>query len=321
MRNPNALPAQLQGRIFTRAEARALGVGDQRLRARDVERLAHGTYRHLPLGNAPAAWRDEDIDPVPTRWDFLRALTQRSPNVWASHTTAAEAYGLLLPHRVTLAAQLHLTAVNQCFGGAADPAVTLHRAQQRPAELGAAHGISLSPLPRIFVEVSAGLSLTEQVCLADQMVRVPRQEFEGRCTSLITPEELSRAVAAQRRRPGIVQARQALELVRVGADSPPETLLRLALISAGLPEPQLQIRLDPADPFSPVGDAGYRAQRIVLQYDGEHHFTPEQQAHDQRRNADFEADGWAVVIANREDLRENFRRVTRRVSVLLETRS
>lgn len=320
MRNPNALPAQLRGRVFTRAEAQAWGVGDQRLRARDIERLAHATYRHTPLG-APAAWAVEHVDPEPTRWGFLRALTRRTSKVWASHITAAEVYGLPLPHRVRRQAKTHLTAINQCFDAAIDPAVVLHRAQQPPAGLATVHGVRLAPLGRVFVEASTNLSVTEQVCLADQMVRVPRQEFEGRRRPLITPEELSRAVADQRRRPGIVQARRALELVRVGADSPPETLLRLALISAGLPEPQLQIRLDPDDPYSPVGDAGYRTQRIVLQYDGAHHFTSEQQAHDQRRNAEFEADGWAVVIANREDLRENFRRVTRRLATLLAARS
>lgn len=316
MRNPNALPAQLQARIFTRAEALALGIGDQRLRARDIQRLSRGTYRQVPLSSA----RPVEAGPLvePQRWEYLRALMQRTPDAWASHATAAEAYGLHLPSRVTHDAQIHLTAVNQCFDGADDPAVTLHRARRRPAELGTAHGMLLSAPGQLFVEASAQLSLTEQICLADQMVRVPRQEFEGRCSPLITPAELSRAVAAQRGRPGIVQARQALPLVRAGADSPPETLLRLALVEAGLPEPQLQIRLDVDDPFSPVGDAGYRRQRVVLQYDGEHHFTPKQQARDQRRNAEFEADGWAVVIANREDLRESFVRITRRVRVLLE---
>lgn len=93
--------------------------------------------------------------------------------------------------------------------------------------------------------------------------------------------------------------------------------MRLALVEAGLPEPELQIRLDPRDPYSPVGDAGYRDRKIVLQYEGEHHFTAEQQARDQRRNAAFERAVWTVILVNRVDLREGFRSVIARLRCLL----
>lgn len=114
--------------------------------------------------------------------------------------------------------------------------------------------------------------------------------------------------------------RQAAVLARIGADSPAETGLRLALVGDGLPEPELQIRLNPADPFSPEGDMGYRDRRIVLQYEGAHHFTPEQQASDQRRNAAFEASGWTVILVNRVDARQNFAAVRQRLRHLLQNR-
>ncbi len=97
--------------------------------------------------------------------------------------------------------------------------------------------------------------------------------------------------------------------------------MRLALHEAGLPEPELQIQLEPGDRHSPAGDAGYRHERIVIQYDGDHHFSAEQQARDQRRNAQFERAGWTVVMVNRVDLGENFTGMVRRVMSLLERRT
>ena len=42
---------------------------------------------------------------------------------------------------------------------------------------------------------------------------------------------------------GVKIARLALDLIRVGSDSAPETMMRLALVQAGLPEPALNVVL------------------------------------------------------------------------------
>ena len=73
----------------------------------------------------------------------------------------------------------------------------------------------------------------------------------------------------------------------MGAHSPKETRLRLALTAVGLPEPALQ--LEAWDPeFSlhhpATADLGYRQARVALHYDGGHHRTPEQQRRDARRD-------------------------------------
>ncbi|WP_395940315.1 hypothetical protein [Arthrobacter sp. U41] len=72
-------------------------------------------------------------------------------------------------------------------------------------------------------------------------------------------------------------------------------LLRLALIAAGLPEPELQLRMVPGDPHSPAADLGYRSQRIAIQYNGGHHLTREQQSRDNRRDETFNAAGWRYL--------------------------
>ncbi|NDK31101.1 endonuclease domain-containing protein [Nesterenkonia haasae] len=234
-----------------------------------------------------------------------------------SHITAALLHGLPLPKRVTEDSPLHLTGRSSSHFSPSDPRVRLHRLAEVPDCSYRLHGIPVTAPAELFVELARYLTVTELVVVGDQLVRTPRAGLESRPRAWCSWQELELSVGSARRRRGITRARQALQFVRVGADSPPETRLRLALMAAGLPEPQLQIPLDPRDPRSPVGDAGYRRQRLVMQYDGEHHFTPEQQARDQRRNAQFQAAGWTVLLANRVDLRERFRSLIARVETHL----
>ena len=116
---------------------------------------------------------------------------------------------------------------------------------------------------------------------------------------------------------GIVKARAAVELIRVGADSAPETFLRLALGDAGLPEPGLQVQIVPGDPYSPAADLGYRQQRIAIQYDGGHHLTREQQSRDNRRDQAFYSAGWRYFKFNADDLANDFRKATAQIRAAL----
>ena len=95
---------------------------------------------------------------------------------------------------------------------------------------------------------------------------------------------------------------------------------RLALTAAGLPEPELQLRMVPGDPHSPAADLGYRSQRIAIQYDGGHHLTREQQSRDNRRDETFNAAGWRYFKFNADDLADDFRGAVQRVRAALRTR-
>lgn len=321
MRNPKSLPAELQGRVFTRAEAVGLGVTDARLKARDISRVAHSIYVYERIDKFDLVSPEDLVGSSPHRADLLRAICGRTPNVWISHVTAAQVYGLMLPQRFERDERVHLTGVNRSRLGRRDVDIALHRCRELPAELCEVQGVRVSAPERLLLELSSCLNLTEHIVLGDQLVRWPHPGLEPRSEPWARLPALRQAVEEWRGRRGSPQARRALRRVRVGADSPPETLMRLALEDAGLPEPELQIALDPLDRYSPVGDAGYRDARIVIQYDGVHHFSPDQQARDQRRNACFENEGWIVVMVNRVDLAEGFRGMVRRVRSLLSART
>jgi hypothetical protein len=109
-------------------------------------------------------------------------------------------------------------------------------------------------------------------------------------------EELQERVALYRVR-GKRTAARALELVRPGAESRPETLLRLLLVDDGLPEAELNVAVYGKDgEFLARVDMLYRAFRVVVEYDGDQHRTDQRQFdRDMGRLDDLAAQGWRVV--------------------------
>lgn len=106
-----------------------------------------------------------------------------------------------------------------------------------------------------------------------------------------------------RGRRGIRQAREALELVDPGAESPRETSLRLLIIRAGFPKPQTQIPV-----YNEYGvliaevDMGYEALKIAFEYEGDHHRTDRRQfTKDIRRHEALIELGWIVIRVTAED--------------------
>ncbi len=176
-----------------------LGVSPQRLRARDIERVARSVYRVIGTTTVVE--------------DRARALS-----VATDH------------------------------GAARQPGNVGHSVILREGEVAVWNGIRMSTPARTWLDLAAKMSLPDAVCLGDQLLRVPRASFEERSTPWNTRSELATLLSGHPNLPGIVTAKAALQMMRVGADSPPETKLRLALMEWGLPEPELQVRVDPEDP-------------------------------------------------------------------------
>lgn len=96
---------------------------------------------------------------------------------------------------------------------------------------------------------------------------------------------------------GTAAARSALPLLRHGVDSAPECLLRLLIVGAGLPEPDVNrwiVDRDGRRISRP--DLHYRERRIAMEYEGEHHLTdPRQWSRDIERDERLRALGWTVL--------------------------
>ncbi|WP_404496516.1 DUF559 domain-containing protein [Arthrobacter sp. GAS37] len=304
MRNEFALPAELLSGPFTLAQAQARGVPRDRLLRADVERVSRSLYR--PIG-----------------WDFnlesaARALSAATSGAWISHVTAARLRCSCLPPWLADSTELHLSKPRS-VPGARRKGVIGHRVIAAENEVESVDGIRISTRPRTWLDMARLLPLNDLVCMGDELIRVPRQALEGRDTPFATLEELRALVERHPNLQGVVRARQALELMRVGADSAPESLLRLAMLDAGIPEPELQLKLRSDDPFSPSADLGFRQRRVAIQYDGGHHLAEAQTLSDRRRNNAFETAGWTVLVFRKDDLADGFELATKKIKKALRS--
>lgn len=293
--------------MLTPSLMRAHGLSPQRLHRQDIRRLAHGIY--LPK-----------VAPEDLRLTTAMALSRTLTSTCLSDATAASYYGFALPGFLGADSFIHLSQPDHLGSSLRRPGVKGHRRRLHDKEVQTFDGVHVTTPARTWFDLACQSTLLEAVQLGDLLVRQPRPRFEKRSHPWCSPAQLTEVVQRTGRVRGKATARAALELIRVGADSFPETALRLALVQAGLPEPELQIQLNPAQPSSPAADAGYRQWRIIIQYDGESHFTPEQQRRDQNRDNHFTAAGWTLLRFNARDLREGFTSAVAQVRRLIADR-
>ncbi|HEY8282497.1 MAG TPA: DUF559 domain-containing protein [Leifsonia sp.] len=87
---------------------------------------------------------------------------------------------------------------------------------------------------------------------------------------------------------------------RPRSDSPMESVLRLAIVRADLPEPEVNGELRDAEGrLVALGDLVFADRRVVVEYDGDHHrHDRSQYATDIDRLWRIEEQGWRVVRIN-----------------------
>ncbi|MFJ6535705.1 DUF559 domain-containing protein [Paenarthrobacter sp. NPDC091711] len=305
MQNPAPFPSQLIAAPFTLEEAEAAGLKRSYLWNRvRIDGVSRGLYR-------------------PSDWDFelsaaARSLSAATPGAWISHVTAARLHGICLPPWLSDSNELHLSKPRN-LPSVRRKGVIGHTVTASEDEIEYVEGIWMSTRARTWLDLARRLPVPDLVCLGDELIRTPRPEFEERETPFTTLEALRKMVDRHKNLQGVVRAREALGLMRVGADSAPESLLRLAMLDAGIPEPELQVKLRQNDPFSPSADLGFRDRRVAIQYDGGHHLEQDQIFSDRRRDRAFESAGWTVLKFGKDDLADNFASATKKIKSALRS--
>lgn len=306
MTTPTALEIMLSS-PFTAAEAQRHGLDYFDLLRQNVRHVSRELY--LPGGGT------EDLA---GRVASHLAVT---PGAWASHRTSAALNGLWLPDQVADHSLLHLSKPSH-LPRVRREGVVGHRVRVLPGEV-VQHGpgILASSPARTWIDLGNELGPVALVALGDQLIRLPRPDFEGRSQPHATKDALAEMLRGHPKMKGVAKCRAALADMRVGADSVPETLLRLCLLAYGFPEPELQIVLKASDRFSFSADMGYRSIKVAVQYDGDHHRTEDQRRRDARRDAAFRAAGWVVIIVTAEDRKDDFARVRAELRSLFAART
>jgi hypothetical protein len=166
-----------------------------------------------------------------------------------------------------------------------------HRPAQLP-EWRRRFGLRVASPAATFLRLAAELDLVPLVAAGDSLVR----------ETDVTPEDLVAAADASRGRRAR-HARRAARLVRVGVDSVRETELRLLMVLAGIPEPEVNIVFNRDDGSCEFRlDLGHRAHRVAFEYDGKQHNTPAHRAYDEWRKGIFGGRQWVIHSFASDDI-------------------
>lgn len=293
------LPPQLRAAAFTVGQGRSLGLGQSRLRGPDLQRPFRGV--RIGIGaSAPEAPSPEQVLRIRCA---APALVVPAGAVF-SHLTAARLWPLPLtwPRAVE---PIHLSVQRPArpprrkgVAGhvVSDPLMTVVRRG----------GLRLVDASTLWCQLAGQLSLPDLVAVGDALTLVPVFAPTWAQRPWVTLDQLTRRVQLFRGR-GTANAATALTHVRPGAESRQESILRLALLEAGLPEPEVNVDIcDARGRFLGRGDLVYRRWKVIVEYDGDQHRTDTRQFdRDVLRLEGFAFGGWTVVrVVGRSFLRE-----------------
>lgn len=254
------------------SEALLAGIGEGRLRGRDLLRPFRGVRSAIP------------VEPARAYAPLLREGDR------FSHATAALLWPLPLPR---LPDGLHVTAISP-RNAPRRPGVVGHTASIDDSVLRS--GLPVTAPARLFLELSGMLALDDLVAIGDALLHDPPVFDPADPRPWLTMDELAIAVRSFHGR-GARQAAAALPLIRTAAESRPESLLRLLILRAGLPEPALNVDVrDSRGRWIGRFDMVYHGHRVIVEYDGDQHRSDRRQYEkDEIRLEAARLEGWRVV--------------------------
>lgn len=255
------------GRPFTRADLERAGLQDSLIRRREYVSVVKGVWIHREA-------RD--------RLTLIRAALVIHPDdAFASHQSAAVVLGLPVPDT----GFAHVTVRQQedrHYRAQIKPHVTA-----RPRRVIVVDGIRTTDPINTFIDCAGSLSLVDLVVLGDALVK----KFG------ITPAALRYACRASTDYYAGL-ARIAADYVREGVDSPMETRLRMLIVLAGLPEPEVNVVVRHEDgTWRRRYDLCYRGIRLIIEYEGRQHADDARQwVSDIERREEFDDEGYRVLL-------------------------
>ncbi|MFM6974346.1 MAG: hypothetical protein ACKOXM_04310 [Agromyces sp.] len=191
-----------------------------------------------PTWQSDSRWTSPDPQRIERR---IRALAPRIPDTqFFSHLSAAGMWGLPLPSRGT-GEPLHMSVLSPHPRPRAN-GILGHELDGRVTTIVRIDDIPVADPTSTWCQLASMLSIPDLVAVADAMV-MP----EGDAAPLCTLSELDEAVNVRRGHRGAGQLREALDMVRIGSQSRVESVLRVLMNLAELPEPRLRFHLDSPD--------------------------------------------------------------------------
>lgn len=271
MNRPIDLPPRLRVRPFTTRDVVAEGLNPQLVRRRTIANLSRGV--HI-VGEADDAARLAGLVLVLPEGSAFSCQT--AARVWRlpagpTESTTVHVWGPIQVRRAGVIAHV---------GRLGDTTMR--------------DGLPVTTPVQTFLDLAVHLDDRWLLACGDAVVRWGHADAGA----------LIAAAATSARRRGSARARRVAALVRPGVDSPMESLLRLLLLTSGLPGATINADVhDSHGGWIARPDLTYPARKIAIEYDGRHHFDDRRQwENDIARRHNLEDEGWVVRIATARDV-------------------
>jgi very-short-patch-repair endonuclease len=278
-------------RPFTRREFTDRGYDPRLLRRRIYRAVLKAVWVH--------------VDCIDDTTRIRAALLVHPPGAIASHFSAARLYRLPVPeHPFEHVTVFRAKDRRRHNGVKSHVTKRLRRVRQ-------VRGIPVLDPVSTFIQLAGHLSLVDLVVLGDALVR----EFG------ITPAKL-RGLCRRSGDYHASRAAEAADYVRAGVDSPMESILRMLIVLAGLPEPTVNVQLvDESGALRRRFDLYFRDARVIVEYDGRQHARDTAQwRRDLERREEIDEEGYRILVVTAEGIYQDPERTLERVRGTLVAR-
>ncbi|MCJ1707671.1 endonuclease domain-containing protein [Microbacterium sp. VKM Ac-2923] len=226
---------------------------------------------------------------------LLAALSRAlPPHAFFCGPTAAVLHGLPLPRPLDAVAwEKPVIGVPSGQNRIRRPRTTGRALTVVPEDIVEVDGIRCTSPLRTWAELAESLGVGQLTAISDRLI--------SRRHPLATRDDLERTHRRFLGGRGSKKRRLAVDLADERAESPRESELRVLLIQAGLPAPESNVEIFDGARFVARVDLLYPAQRLVMEYDGDHHRDPVQWSKDQSRRAELESLGYRMTVVTARD--------------------
>ncbi|WP_168203901.1 DUF559 domain-containing protein [Humibacter ginsenosidimutans] len=219
-----------------------------------------------------------------------------------SHITAARLHGIPLPQRLRTSTMVHVASVRGTRVRA--KGVVGHLMPDAVASF--VEELRVVSPAQTWCQLAVHVSREYLVAGGDYLLTGLRLPGGYRAAPLCTRAELEGAAERHGSKRGAVALAWAGPLLRAGVDSPRESMLRLAIIAHGLPEPVVGHPVPVAEGLTLHPDLSYPEHRIAIEYEGdEHRVDRTRWRRDLRRISLLEEAGWRVIRVTNDDIADS----------------
>lgn len=189
--------------------------------------------------------------------------------------------------------------------------LTVHSGAFDPADLAKVGRLTVTSPLRTGWDLAGWLDLPEAMVYLDAMA----------ARSLISGADLLAYAQTRRGERGWAKTAEAARFVDAGAQSPPESKLRVGLVRAGLPTPVAQFQIVRGGLFVARVDLAWPKYRIAVEYDGRWHGSAEQFDRDRQRLNRLLGDDWLVFHVTAAQLRAGLDELVAQLRVAMRRRA